>query len=72
MFHGPMATLYEYCSETMRTAGQARDHLSEVFDGANLSLDEVSWGLAQYCERKLMVEENGKYLGLAVPANPNW
>jgi len=71
LFTGPVAAMYEFCSTTMRTPTQVAAHLVESYS-TNLSEDEVRWTLDQFCERTLMVAEDGKYLSLALPVNPNW
>jgi ribosomal peptide maturation radical SAM protein 1 len=71
LFTGPVAVMYEFCGSTMRTAAQIVAHLAESHS-THVGEDEVRWTLDQFCERSLMVAENGKYLSLALPANPNW
>jgi hypothetical protein len=70
-FEGHVARVYEYCSDTMRTTAQITEQLSER-DGRDCSQKEVSRALAEFCDAGLMVHENGRYLSLALPVNPNW
>ncbi len=69
-FYGPMALIYEYCSETMRGATQVLHYLELI--GYHYSKDEVVDALKKFCRSGLMVSENNKYLALALPTNPNW
>ncbi len=71
-FSGPMALIYEACGDTMRTVEQTCDVLESSPERYQYSFDEVKWALAQFCELGYMLEENGQYLSLAVPLNPNW
>jgi hypothetical protein len=70
IFHGPMATIYEFCSPTMRTVPSVAQMLHER--GEEYGEDELRWALGEFCNRGLMVSEDGRYLSLALPANPNW
>ncbi len=64
-FHGPLASAYEHCGETMHTAAHVATHIG--YDEA-----EVRDALDDFCQRGLMLTENGRYLALALPTNPNW
>lgn len=70
VFHGPMAAMYELGTATMCTVAAVTEHLREA--GHAYGEDEVRWGLDEFCRRGLMIAEDGRYLSLAVPANPNW
>jgi ribosomal peptide maturation radical SAM protein 1 len=70
-FYGPLALAYEFCSETMRTVPNVAAHLSAA-DGSSYREDEVRDALEEFCARGLMVTEEGRYLSLALPTNPNW
>ena len=70
MYSGPMAAIYEFCSPTMHTATQVASHLEES-DSQRHSEEEIRWALDEFCRRDLMIVEDGKYLSLAIPANPN-
>jgi ribosomal peptide maturation radical SAM protein 1 len=69
-FYGPVAQAYEFCTDTMRTAAQVREHLAA--GGQPFPEEEVRATLEMFCQRGLMVGEGGEYLGLALPVNPNW
>jgi len=69
-FYGPLARLYERCAETMVTVEQAVSHLAHSEEP--LSAEEVEAALAEFCARGLMLTEDGRYLSLALPVNPNW
>jgi ribosomal peptide maturation radical SAM protein 1 len=71
VFTGPVAQIYEFCGPTMRTVTQITAHLSDSCS-TRLAEEEVRWALDQLCDRALMVVEEGKYLSLALPTNPNW
>ena len=71
VFEGHAGRVYEYCSDTMRTTGQIVQQLSHE-DGRDFSEKEVSRALAEFCDAGLMVHDNGRYLSLALPVNPNW
>jgi ribosomal peptide maturation radical SAM protein 1 len=71
-FHGPLAEMYDFCSETMRTAAQIQEHLRRRYSGTEAAEDDVRWALEEFCQRELMLGEDGRYLSLALPANPNW
>src|SRR5207247_8435024 len=63
---GPLAWLYEFCSDTMRTVAHAVEHLQP--NGPPLAEDEVRAALEEFCRASLMVTEDGRYLSLALPA----
>lgn len=69
---GPWAPAYEYCSETMRSPAQVLGHLQTSDLGADLCEELVAARLDNLCRQGLMVGEDGQYLSLALPANPNW
>jgi ribosomal peptide maturation radical SAM protein 1 len=71
-FYGPAAAAYEYCGETMHTAIEVASHLKNSGNDAQYSVDEVAGVLDEFCRRGLMVSEEGRYLALALPSNPNW
>jgi ribosomal peptide maturation radical SAM protein 1 len=66
LFQGPLALLYEFCSDTMRTGRQAVEHLAA--SGSPASEHEVGEALAEFCRLGLMVSEDDRYLSLALPA----
>jgi ribosomal peptide maturation radical SAM protein 1 len=69
-FSGRDAAIYEFCGETDRTVEAVCKHLAESDEAGDL--DEVRAALEQFCGLGLMLEENGRFLSLALPANPNW
>ena len=71
-FYGPLALIYECCSETMRTVGSVLEDLQTAYRHHSLGYGDVRDALDEFCRRGLMISEEGKYLGLALPTNPNW
>ncbi len=75
-FYGPLARIYEYCNETMRTLPQIIEHLDHLQTAPdsqlNVSSDEIQVALERFSKLGLMVSEDGKYFSLALPVNPNW
>jgi ribosomal peptide maturation radical SAM protein 1 len=69
---GKWATVYEECSESMRTVPQVMEHLRAGSGGLPVRESEIVAGLEAFCAKGLMVSENGHYLSLALPQNPNW
>jgi hypothetical protein len=56
----------------MRTARQVAEHLRSGSAGLPLSETVVTAGLEELCAQGLMLGEDGQYLSLALPVNPNW
>jgi hypothetical protein len=71
-FSGALALIYEYCVETMRTPRQVVEHLGLTSPDCAFAEDEIRDVLDEFCNGRLMVAEDNKYLSLAVPTNPNW
>jgi len=71
-FHGPIAFLYEYCSDTSRTPSQSFEHVERVLPKEPISESDVQSVLDHFCQLGLALEEDGRYLSLALPFNPNW
>lgn len=69
---GALASIYEFCIETMHTPGQVAEYLGKLPDAYQFPVDEIREALDEFCRRGLMVSEEDKYLGLAIPSNPNW
>ncbi|MDD5655978.1 MAG: RiPP maturation radical SAM C-methyltransferase [Elusimicrobia bacterium] len=65
------ADVYEACSLEPSTARQIRAALP-AGPGRGLSGESIDKLLAGFAAAGLAVEENGRYLGLALPANRNW
>lgn len=70
-FEGVDAAVYELCGETDRTAEAIAGRLSGNGFGS-IEGKRVETALGEFCSRGLMLEENGRYLSLALPANPHW
>jgi ribosomal peptide maturation radical SAM protein 1 len=71
-FDGPMAIIYEHCSETMRTVAQVAEHLASSPEGLECSIDYIRSAMSAFCRAGLMLNEHDRYLSLALPVNPNW
>jgi ribosomal peptide maturation radical SAM protein 1 len=69
---GPLALIYEFCVETMHTVEQVVTLLRSSPDEHGCSADEVRDAMDGFCRARLMLSEEGKYLSLAIPSNPNW
>jgi hypothetical protein len=70
-FQRRQAVIYDFCGETERTAEAIREHLRKT-DGDFAGAAEVGAGLDELCGAGLMLDEGGRFLSLALPANPNW
>ncbi|MGW5840030.1 RiPP maturation radical SAM C-methyltransferase [Methylorubrum extorquens] len=68
---GTPALVYEACGETMQSADQVAAQLQNA-TGGGYAVEEVREALDEFCRAKLMLGENGLYLSLAIPSNPNW
>jgi radical SAM superfamily enzyme YgiQ (UPF0313 family) len=71
-FDGPSALMYEYCSETMQTSTTVVEFLETALGWPRFTRDDVQRALEEFCRLGLMLTEDGKYLSLALPVNPNW
>jgi len=71
-FRDPVATIYTECDETMRTPRAVRSAMATDGRLPALSESDVQEALDEFCRLGLMVGEDGRYLSLALPANPNW
>jgi ribosomal peptide maturation radical SAM protein 1 len=71
-FSGPLALIYESCVETMQTAEKTTEHLRNAPQAYRFSIEEVRDAMDTFCRQRLMLSEDGKYLSLAIPSNPNW
>jgi ribosomal peptide maturation radical SAM protein 1 len=69
---GPLASIYEFCVETMHTPKQVVEHLLQSPERYEFSEEDVRETLDEFCRGRLMVSEDDKYFSLAVPSNPNW
>jgi ribosomal peptide maturation radical SAM protein 1 len=72
VFDGPWALMYEYCGETMRTIPHVVEDLQVALGWSRFAEADVRTALEEFCRLGLMLSEDGKYLSLAVPVNPNW
>jgi ribosomal peptide maturation radical SAM protein 1 len=70
-FSGLEAAVYEACGDTYRTAGAIADELNRTH-GAGCDADAIAPIVARFCDEDLMIEEDGRYLSLALPVNVNW
>lgn len=68
-FDGGLDVLYEECCETPRTVPQLVTAL-QTKRARTYTEGEVVGALGEFCDAKLMVAEDGRYLALALPANP--
>jgi ribosomal peptide maturation radical SAM protein 1 len=69
--HGLDAAIYEACSETDRTPARvARELASSGWSEPSAAVIEDA--LERFCAHGLAVQEDGRFLSLALPANPNW
>ena len=64
VFEGLYQKIYEFCDQ-IRTARQIQKWLWDVFE-IEQKEGQIQAILQYFIRRKLMVEENGKYLSLAV------
>jgi ribosomal peptide maturation radical SAM protein 1 len=69
---GPLASIYEFCVETMHTPKQVVEHIRQLPERYDFSEEDVRETLDEFCRGRLMVSEDNKYFSLAVPSNPNW
>ncbi|WP_406205179.1 RiPP maturation radical SAM C-methyltransferase [Streptomyces decoyicus] len=67
---GWKAEAYESCGDAPRGAAAVSRQLAAR--DISVSEDEVAAFLAQCCRAGVMVSDDGKYLGLALPENPGW
>ena len=65
------ALIYEHCGETDRTVDGLREHLRKT-DNDYADAGEVQACLDELCALGLTLEEDGHFLSLALPVNPNW
>ena len=63
-FQGVEAAAYELCGDTSTVPRVAAELGAEAAD--------VKAALRKYCDLGLMIEEDGRYLSLALPVNANW
>lgn len=71
-FSGLEADVYELCGDTDRTADAVCKLLARNNGGGAARPETVEPILESFCDQGLMLEEDGRYLSLALPVNPNW
>lgn len=71
-FNGPLGHAYVACTETMQSPGNVAAYVNRKMGEGTISASDAEAILEMYCEAALMIGENGLYLGLALPSNPNW
>jgi ribosomal peptide maturation radical SAM protein 1 len=70
--YGVLGLIYESCIETMHSVDHVVKCLRESPEGYEFSHEEVTEAMDEFCRGRLMCTEDGKYLSLAIPSNPNW
>jgi ribosomal peptide maturation radical SAM protein 1 len=63
------ALTFEFCGPTHHTAAQILNHLREI--GGTVDLGALQWQLETFRNLGLMLEEEGSYLSLALPTDPD-
>ena len=71
VFGTEMTTAVATCG-SCGAASQVAEHLRNSLEGYLFPVEEVRDALDEFCRARLMVGEDGKYLSLAIPLNPNW
>ncbi|MFJ8113603.1 RiPP maturation radical SAM C-methyltransferase [Streptomyces sp. NPDC096132] len=67
---GWKADVYEACGDAPRAAAAVSRQVAA--QGLAVTDDDVTAFLEQCCRAGVMVSDDGKYLGLALPENPSW
>ncbi len=70
--YGALGLIYESCIETMHPVDHVVRCLRESPEAYEFSHEEVGEAMDEFCRGRLMCSEDGKYLSLAIPSNPNW
>jgi ribosomal peptide maturation radical SAM protein 1 len=68
---GPDADIYEAFSSAPRTPGQVSAALASECPELEIDEDSIRFTCEDLCEAGLMVGESGRYLSLAIPADPD-
>lgn len=71
-FTGPVADIYEICSDTMRSMQQIKNMVNKSAQSMAVELNDIEEILEEMCERRIMVNQGDRYLSLALPENENW
>jgi ribosomal peptide maturation radical SAM protein 1 len=69
-FPSPSGAIYEFCTDSYRTARQITEELKKQDDGYDEN--SVQSILETLCQSGFMVSDEGKYLGLALPEPANF
>ena len=69
---GALGRIYESCIETMHSVDHVVRCLRASPEGYEFPPEEVREAMDEFCRGHLMCSEDGKYLSLAIPSNPNW
>jgi ribosomal peptide maturation radical SAM protein 1 len=64
-FHGLEAAVYELCGDIERTP-------KKVAAALEVETERVEESMRRFCDLGLMIDEDGRYLSLALPVNANW
>ncbi|HEX8346507.1 MAG TPA: RiPP maturation radical SAM C-methyltransferase [Actinoplanes sp.] len=64
------AEAYDACGDTARTPAKVSEHLAGL--GFDVGAARVTAFLDGCCTTGIMISDEGKYLGLALPENPGW
>jgi len=67
----PGAFIIEYCSESPKSIEQIREGLKSSSGPWQSDFDEVDEAISQLLAERILYEERGKYLTLALPMNQN-
>jgi ribosomal peptide maturation radical SAM protein 1 len=70
VFDRAAAHIYEFCAPNYHSAAQVLEHLRQ--SGVPMQVGDVQRHLDTFAELGLMLEEDGLYLSLALPASVNW
>ncbi|MCB5166988.1 RiPP maturation radical SAM C-methyltransferase [Streptomyces bambusae] len=70
VLEGWQAHAYEACGDAARSVQGVRTDLERL--GHRLATAEVAAFLERCCRSRVMIEDEGRYLALALPENPDW
>jgi hypothetical protein len=70
--HDEQAALYELCGESWRTPADLRRACENGAQAFSIPEDRARRLLGELCEMGLMIEEDERFLSLALPVNANW
>ena len=69
---GALGVIYESCIETMHSVDYVVKCLRDSPEGYEFPREEVEEAMDELCRGRLMCADEGNYLSLAIPQNPNW